>query len=180
MALTKIETGDLTGKGVQGQPDVPGLSAADMQTKVEEIVRDVVIPKFNANAENTYDKTEVDANIDQKMQAIGAGDMAKTVYDPANGAKQVAFADSVLDTDTYQGSVSGVVKDSDKLGGLTKAELLAQCEPAIATKHTAFNVDYGTTAGTVCQGNDARLSNARRASNITMSYASSTLSITYS
>lgn len=42
-------------------------------------------------------------------------------------------------------------------------------EPAF-TKNNAFNKNFGTSAGTVCQGNDSRLSNARRASNITMSY----------
>ena len=31
----------------------------------------------------------------------------------------------------------------------------------IITKLTAFNKDFGTSAGTVCEGNDARLSNAR-------------------
>jgi hypothetical protein len=30
-------------------------------------------------------------------------------------------------------------------------------EPTISSKKTAFNVDFGTTAGTACQGNDARL-----------------------
>lgn len=42
-------------------------------------------------------------------------------------------------------------------------------EPAFA-KNNAFNKNFGTAAGTVCQGNDSRLSDARRASNITMSY----------
>ena len=42
-------------------------------------------------------------------------------------------------------------------------------EPAF-TKNNAFNKNFGSSAGTVCQGNDSRLSNARRASNITMSY----------
>lgn len=42
-------------------------------------------------------------------------------------------------------------------------------EPAF-TKNTAFNKNFGTAAGTVCQGNDGRLSNARRASNISMGY----------
>lgn len=94
MALKKILPADLEGKGVKGQTDTPGLTAAQMQEKVEEIVRAVVIAVFNQNAENTYDKNEVNAAIDAKMQAIGAGDMAKSVYG---------------------GSVDGVVKASDKL-----------------------------------------------------------------
>lgn len=47
MAVNKITDADLTGKGVQGQPDVPGLTAAEMQAKIEEIVRSVAIPKIN-------------------------------------------------------------------------------------------------------------------------------------
>lgn len=47
MAVNKITDADLAGKGVQGQPDVPGLTAAEMQAKIEEIVRRVAIPKIN-------------------------------------------------------------------------------------------------------------------------------------
>ena len=47
MAVNKITDADLAGKGVQGQPDVPGLTAAEMQAKIEEIVRSVAIPKIN-------------------------------------------------------------------------------------------------------------------------------------
>ena len=47
MAVEIITEADLEGKGVMGQPDVPGLSAAEMQAKIEEIVRSVVIPKVN-------------------------------------------------------------------------------------------------------------------------------------
>ena len=47
MELFKITEGDLFGKGVLGQPEVPGLSAEEMQAAVEEIVREVAIPKIN-------------------------------------------------------------------------------------------------------------------------------------
>lgn len=47
MSLNKITEGDLAGKGVIGQADVPGLPAAEMQEKVEEIVRSVAIVKIN-------------------------------------------------------------------------------------------------------------------------------------
>lgn len=95
MALKQITSTDLANKGVSGMPDVPGLSTAEMQAKIEEIVRSVVIPAFNDNASNTYDKTEVAAQISQKITEIGAGDMAKSVYDPTNKSKTVAFADEV-------------------------------------------------------------------------------------
>lgn len=52
-------------------------------------------------------------------------------------------------------------------------------EPAFI-KNSAFNKNFGSSAGTVCQGNDGRLSDARRSSNITMSLSGTNLSISYS
>ena len=46
--LDKILDSDLTGKGVIGLPDTPGLPAEEMQRKFEETAREVIIPKFNA------------------------------------------------------------------------------------------------------------------------------------
>lgn len=56
--------------------------------------------------------------------------------------------------------------DSNKLNGQLATYYAAQTdlsnyEPKITTKNTAFNKSFGTTAGTVTQGNDSRLSNAR-------------------
>ena len=48
MSLTKIESADLTNKGVKGLPRKPGLSYTQMQDKFDELVRDVVVDKFNA------------------------------------------------------------------------------------------------------------------------------------
>ena len=48
MAYTKITNADTTGKGVVGMADEPGLSAADMQQKFDELALGVIIPKFNA------------------------------------------------------------------------------------------------------------------------------------
>lgn len=47
MDVVKITEKDLEGKGVIGQPAVPGLSVTEMQRKFEEIVRDVAIVKIN-------------------------------------------------------------------------------------------------------------------------------------
>lgn len=51
MAFTRITEGDLQGKGVIGQPEVPGLSTLEMQQSVEQIVREVAIPGINRLAE---------------------------------------------------------------------------------------------------------------------------------
>lgn len=47
MAFTRITEDDLQGKGVIGQPEVPGLSTLEMQQSVEQIVREVAIPGIN-------------------------------------------------------------------------------------------------------------------------------------
>ncbi|MNQ70153.1 hypothetical protein D3C85_847800 [compost metagenome] len=51
-------------------------------------------------------------------------------------------------------------------------------EPAF-TKNTAFNKNFGTTTGTVTQGNDSRLSDSRTASDV-YAWAKTTLKPTYS
>ena len=47
MAFKKITQADTTGKWVEGIPDTPGLTTAEMQAKFDEISRDVVIPAHN-------------------------------------------------------------------------------------------------------------------------------------
>lgn len=47
MPFTHLEDSDFNGKGISGQPDVPGISGAEMRAKVEELVRDVVKNKIN-------------------------------------------------------------------------------------------------------------------------------------
>lgn len=64
MAVNKITESDLLNKGVVGQAEVPGLPASEMQYKVEEIVRDVAIPKINEIID------EFDS-VDEKMDALG-------------------------------------------------------------------------------------------------------------
>ena len=63
MAINKITETDLEGKGVVGQPEVPGLPAAEMQYKVEQIVREVAIPKINEVIDEF-------GSVDEKMTAI--------------------------------------------------------------------------------------------------------------
>ena len=68
MAVNKITDADLAGKGVIGQPDVPGLTAAEMQAKIEEIVRSVAIPKIN----EIIDKYVSSETLSQVVLASGS------------------------------------------------------------------------------------------------------------
>lgn len=242
--FTKITDEDLAGKGVVGQPAVPGLSVKEMQESVEQIVREVAIPAINrlieeladapaaqsigaqnplsgnekaalqtvlnailnaaqqhaSNKENphavtagqtgAYTKSETDGRIDEKVVEIGAGDMARAVYDPENKRRPYIPFEEALDKSTYKGSEDGVVKSADKLRAPVKigsADFDGSASITLSSmgaepefeKNSAFNKDFGNAAGTVCEGDDSRLSNARRASNITMTLSGTTLRVTY-
>ena len=77
MELKIITEADLVGRGVIGMADTPNLSARRMQEKVEEVVRSVVIPVMNENAQKTVTKQDLaDAVFNS-----GAGDMQSGFYD---------------------------------------------------------------------------------------------------
>ena len=58
----------------------------------------------------------------------------------------------------HQSSLNGSAHGISNIDGLR--EVLNQKEDMFS-KNTAFNKNFGTTSGTVCQGNDSRLSDAR-------------------
>ena len=104
----------------------------------------------------------VDADGDGVVDRAAAADrVAKKFILQNNAGQQMA---------EFDGSADRTVQ-------LTPGQVGA--EPAF-TKNNAFNKNFGSAAGTVCQGNDGRLSNARRASNISMSLSGTTLTINYS
>lgn len=72
MTLEKILESDLSGKGVIGQPDVPGLSAKEMQEKVEEIVRSVAIVKINEIIEYLIENGATKDDLEDVVVAAGA------------------------------------------------------------------------------------------------------------
>ncbi len=51
MSFKRITPEDLSGKGNLGRPDTPGVSTAEMQRILDEIPREVIVPAFNALAE---------------------------------------------------------------------------------------------------------------------------------
>ena len=109
-----------------------------------------------------YGRGYVDADGDGVVDRAAAADrVAKKFILQNNAGQQMA---------EFDGSADRTVQ-------LTPGQVGA--EPAF-TKNNAFNKNFGSAAGTVCQGNDGRLSNARRASNISMSLSGTTLTINYS
>ena len=130
-----------------------------------------------------YTKAQTDAQINAKVKEIGAGDMAKQMYDTNdNGVvdKAERLATVVrLGSANFDGSNS-LTAEQMGVRPDTWVPTLEQvgAEPAFS-KNTAFNKNFGSAEGTVCQGSDGRLSDPRRAQNITMSY-NGNLNITYS
>lgn len=92
MAIEKqIESIDLSAASyaskttVVGQEDIPALGVREMQESVEYMPRNLLLPKLNevvGAVNQCYTKAEADKAIAGKVTEIGAGDMAKAVYDP--------------------------------------------------------------------------------------------------
>lgn len=103
------------------------------------------------------------------------------ISDITDGTTVVAQANKVTNALVIM-SNSGtalVNYDGSATANMTLSPSNVGAEPAF-TKNTAFNKNFGSSAGTVCQGNDGRLSDARRSSNISMSSSGTNLSISYS
>ena len=131
--------------------------------------------EFNAWFEDINSKlgTEPATALQQQVDALDAAKMDKTTYD-SNGdgvVDKAAVADKVAKKLILQNNAGQQMAEFDgseeKTVKLTPVQVGA--EPAF-TKNNAFNKNFGSSAGTVCQGNDSRLSDARRASNISMGY----------
>ena len=103
------------------------------------------------------------------------------ISDITDGTTVVAQANKVTNALVIMSNsgTSLVNYDGSATANMTLSPSNVGAEPAF-TKNTAFNKNFGSSAGTVCQGNDGRLSNARRSSNITMSLSGTNLSISYS
>lgn len=103
------------------------------------------------------------------------------ISDITDGTTVVAQANKVTNALVIMSnSGTAIVNyDGSATANMTLSPSNVGAEPAF-TKNTAFNKNFGSSAGTVCQGNDSRLSNARRSSNISMSLSGTNLSISYS
>nr|DAR68971.1 MAG TPA: hypothetical protein [Caudoviricetes sp.] len=132
-------------------------------------------PTFNGSTARTINVTPA------SIGAATTGALDGVVSDLTDGTTVVAQANKVTNALVIM-SNSGtalVNYDGSATANMTLSPSNVGAEPAF-TKNTAFNKNFGSSAGTVCQGNDSRLSNARRSSNISMSLSGTNLSISYS
>ena len=145
----KGDTGATGPKGETGATGASGPAGADGKTwhggtvdpTTEGVDGDWYINRSTWHVWEKVSGTWTDRGTIKGADGAGAGD----VVGPASAVNgRIAVFDGVT---------GKLIKD----GGQTIAGL----EPAIGTKKTAFNTDFGTASGTTCQGNDSRLSNAR-------------------
>lgn len=138
-------------------------------------------PTFNGSTARTINVTPASigaATEEALASAISNIEDGTTV---AGQATNATTADSLKNglTVLSGGGKPTVVFDGSNATELALNSGFVGAEPAF-TKNTAFNRNFGESADTVCRGNDGRLSNARRASNISMSLSGTNLSISYS
>lgn len=96
---------------------------------------------------------------------VGGHTVKKDVPEDADFTKYVHPSHSPASSGLYKITVDNLGHVS-AVTPATKDDIIALgMEPAF-TKNNAFNKNFGTSAGTVCQGNDSRLSNARPASDV--------------
>lgn len=96
---------------------------------------------------------------------VGGHTVKKDVPEDADFTKYVHPSHSPASSGLYKITVDNLGHVSS-VTPATKDDIIALgMEPAF-TKNNAFNKNFGTSAGTVCQGNDSRLSNARPASDV--------------
>ena len=110
-----------------------------------------VATQIGTKASQTDLTTHINSNANPHVVTkaqVGLGNVDNT----ADSVKSVASAAKLTTARTING-VSFDGTDNITVADATK-------EPAF-TKNTAFNKNFGTTSGSVCQGNDARLSDAR-------------------
>lgn len=130
MAFKRIEDADLTNKGVVGQENTPNLSAREMQEKVEEIPRKVIIPIFNALVDALNKGTGADGitvtvpsgvpaetanNLNAVLAALGAEILKRVISDDVKKIRLNSFGELEVSTDgskfTVASSRGHVIED---------------------------------------------------------------------
>ncbi len=112
MAFRRIENADLTNKGVVGQENTPNLSAREMQEKVEEIPRAVIIPTFNQLVDALNEGSEnipasvpeglpegTAANVDAVLAALGAELLKRVISDDVKKLRMNEYGELEVSTD---------------------------------------------------------------------------------
>ena len=148
-------------------------NALTVERGFQGIAKDWLAGTIIARNFTEYDYAALVDNINELELTKETPDGAQAKADTAEGNAKTYASDLIgvlsnLKTTVKDKIVSAINELFDNLAShsadttnphnVTVAQIGA--EPAFS-KNTAFNKNFGTTAGTVCQGNDSRLSDAR-------------------
>lgn len=115
----------------------------------------------NTSARHTHANTAVLNAISGSGsgEIITAAERAKLAAIEAGATGDLSASEII----TLINNSAGIIDDDNIASTLSRTSHnhSGTYEPVISTKKTAFNVDFGSTSGTACQGNDSRLSDAR-------------------
>ena len=94
--MDKITEQDLANRGVKGLPDVPGLTTEEMQRKLEEIAREILIPKVNELVEGLNNANSNLKIFKRKISCVGCAVSNTVIYAP------VTFPTRINGISSYQ------------------------------------------------------------------------------
>ena len=145
----KITVADLTGKGVTGMADTPNLTTAQMQQKLDELPKEVIVPKFNAlcdDLDETDFATLITSKSTNKMlyQRLNEYDQMEVSPDNVNWSL-IASGKEILDP-------SLEADNAKKLGGQLPAYYQKTTDNALNTtakKTTGAINEINTALGNV-------------------------------
>lgn len=142
------------------------IKASDFATAAQGALADSAYQKPSGGIPNTDLAQGVRNSLglaDSALQGITAGNnITIDTRDPKRPViNSTGGGISEIEPLTIQlNGTGGVVFDGSEAQSVNITAAGVGAEPTIATKGTAFNKDFGTTAGTVMEGNDSRVAGA--------------------
>ena len=126
MNFDNIKPEDLVGKGVVGLPDTPGLNTQQMQEKFDELVRSVMVPKFNALIEELKKISSIESvsqTVEDSETSIPTGKAVKASIDAIDQKATTLFGrtDELFEeTNTLSQQTSELLTKTNALSGETE------------------------------------------------------------
>lgn len=97
--MDKITEQDLANRGVKGLPDVPGLTTEEMQRKLEEIAREILIPKVNELVEGL---NNANSNLKSNSGYLTSDYSNKSIAYEYNSFMAMIYIDGLKNIEKYK------------------------------------------------------------------------------
>jgi len=173
MADADWENVNLDWSNITGTPTtVDGYGITDTYTKNEVNPQKVdpedsesTIPDLDTTGEldgRYYTESEVDSALDDKEDSINIGNRTYTENHVVTNEESITASIDALDVETERlNDDKAEAVHTHDISDVNNLQTELNGKEPTFNKNTAFNKDFGNTAGTVAEGDDARLSDAR-------------------